>query len=237
MYGRDLPAYMARLRKFRAWAGSSPLPFMQRWVGIVGITVLAESILIELRWLTIATILLGVAAFHAARFVQPPFVLYLAASGTHSRDLANMIVAASLPFQATNLLRIEKNRGMVDAFSKALTTRQATDLLPWAAAVAEMTDIAKVIFVDTRSLSEALEEEFAILSRGDVWFKTIVIEDHIAERAQVFSSVMADLGVVESQALFVTARDVVPLIKRLKLSPADLPTKEHPIALARHEPT
>src|SRR5262245_33928588 len=157
-------------------ASRGPLFVLMAWNKVAAILLIGASILMESRWWTLAVFATAVLLFNRVRALQPPLVLFFAASNEMSRRLQRALVRATMPHHQTLSLLKFHNRDRFDAYAKQ-SSRRTRDTAEWRNVAANLLDLTKLVVVDTRHATPAVVEEAEQIARAAVAFKTIFVVD------------------------------------------------------------
>lgn len=229
----DIRDVVRKLRSYRQLSVSPHITF-NRWTRYCGSLILAQSLLLEITWLGIALCLLGYSMFHSLRFLQPPFALVLGVSDFGGRDTLRIVDRAVSPFQTSHLLHIE-NRDLRDAVVKGSSHRLISASNDWKEAVRVLAEVCKIIVVDVRGLSDAVQEELNLLIAMDVFFKVVFVVDSAMESAFKLLPLDAQM-LMESQSKRVTIEHLGSFVTHLRKNPELLPTRRVPLSTSHCVP-
>ncbi len=190
------PEYYRDIINFKIRRGSEPLSYRylnlvkktkgnavrmaSRYLNIAILIILVSVISyfnwfkIHFNWLAFGLFLYMTSEFIVEKVTQPSVALFLAASNQESCELYRNIFMSFLPKKTTCLLDLPKSDGPVNSVLRNESLRTLDDNL-WKETVIELYKMCKIIIVDTRNDSPALQSELENINHLNLWNKTLIV--------------------------------------------------------------
>jgi hypothetical protein len=129
---------------------------------------------IHFNWLAFGVFLYMTSEFIVEKVTQPSVALFLAASNQESYELYRSIYMSFLPGKTTCLLDLPQNNNPINSVLRNESLRTQDDNL-WKETVIELYKMCKIIIVDTRNDSTALQSELENINHLNLWNKTLIV--------------------------------------------------------------
>jgi hypothetical protein len=229
VFGTNYKPLSKRMREVTK-GSATPTAHFKFWINVYSKIVLIIS-LFNLKWFPLALLLICVWIEDEAKVNSPPFVLLLGVSGARTRELRRRIIYSIRPLRMTDLLRVERNRDVLDAMAKAVTQRRRLDDTKWLDTVAELSVIACIVVIDVRETTTAVLQEVELLSRLKLQFKAVLVRGGDNRERQLVP-VLHTSALTDASSEIPTIEEdrLISLLALVRRHPAFVPRKEQPIS-------